>query len=346
MNVKGIFQPTVGEQRRTFYLAKGMMKVVSPPSAIESVVDSGYLVAVTIKGAGGGLLHLSEDAAVKLDDRAEDASRARRVFDRFFEQLRRLDPQLTGAKAQIIGGSDILGIMPVGKREVVVSKSVKTIVKALADLGVEVEKTAVGGANIRKVHLDITNTKTNLLITQSQNKESLPRQNCSETNAEPKSTGSEDVIVNMGLMKIASSPERLVALLGSCVGIAIYDTASGIGGLAHVMLPNFPGDDAPKSKYADSAVPALIRELKLAGADTNNLRAAFAGGANVLFQGSEYGMCQIAQNNISESIKALRKVNIKITAEDNGGDTGRKMFFDLSDFSMKIKLLNGAGPRV
>lgn len=52
--------------------------------------------------------------------------------------------------------------------------------------------------------------------------------------------------------------------LGSCLAIALYDPETGIGGLAHAMLPD--GDTADHSdrkpgKYADTAIRALLRRM-------------------------------------------------------------------------------------
>ena len=45
--------------------------------------------------------------------------------------------------------------------------------------------------------------------------------------------------VGMADLKICKAPNALTTLgLGSCVGICLWDTASGIGGLAHIMLPD------------------------------------------------------------------------------------------------------------
>ena len=50
---------------------------------------------------------------------------------------------------------------------------------------------------------------------------------------------SEIIKVGMADLKVCKSPDGVTTLgLGSCVGIAIRDTALKIGGLAHIMLPD------------------------------------------------------------------------------------------------------------
>ena len=45
--------------------------------------------------------------------------------------------------------------------------------------------------------------------------------------------------VDMADLKLCKSPDSITTLgLGSCVGIAIRDPVTKVGGLAHIMLPD------------------------------------------------------------------------------------------------------------
>ena len=44
----------------------------------------------------------------------------------------------------------------------------------------------------------------------------------------------------------ARGPVQLEAYLGTCVGLAVFDDAAGVGGLIHLLLPEPP---APTSTY-------------------------------------------------------------------------------------------------
>lgn len=59
--------------------------------------------------------------------------------------------------------------------------------------------------------------------------------------------------------------------LGSCVGVAVWDPQTGVGGLLHVMLPHYSeasGDDIPfvAAKYADAGLDEMTRILEKQGA--------------------------------------------------------------------------------
>lgn len=46
------------------------------------------------------------------------------------------------------------------------------------------------------------------------------------------------VVVNMGDYKTAKGEKKLMTKdLGSCIGVALRDPHTGVGGLLHVMLP-------------------------------------------------------------------------------------------------------------
>ena len=50
---------------------------------------------------------------------------------------------------------------------------------------------------------------------------------------------SETIKVGMADLNVVKSPDKITTLgLGSCVGVAIRDPITKVGGLAHVMLPN------------------------------------------------------------------------------------------------------------
>ncbi|MEE9497416.1 MAG: chemotaxis protein CheD, partial [Desulfobacterales bacterium] len=58
-------------------------------------------------------------------------------------------------------------------------------------------------------------------------------------------------------------PLVLEAYLGTCVGVALYDEESGVGGLSHLLLPeplSLAGSFQPE-KYASTGFPIFLRAL-------------------------------------------------------------------------------------
>ena len=76
---------------------------------------------------------------------------------------------------------------------------------------------------------------------------------------------SEIIKVGMADLKTCVSPDGVTTLgLGSCVGIAIRDPVTKIGGLAHIMLPDsttIRNSSQNIAKFADTGIDELVRQM-------------------------------------------------------------------------------------
>ncbi|MCL6635396.1 MAG: chemotaxis protein CheD [Peptococcaceae bacterium] len=140
-----------------------------------------------------------------------------------------------------------------------------------------------------------------------------------------------EVQVGIAELKVAGQPHRLITLgLGSCVGVTLYDPVVKVGGLLHIMLPDstqFNNVTKP-AKFADLGIPLLVSEVTKSGAKLANLQAKMAGGAQMFTGMNEKFMLNIGERNIAMARQALRKLGIKILAEEVGGNRGRTMILD------------------
>ncbi|MCS7304905.1 MAG: chemotaxis protein CheD [Thermoguttaceae bacterium] len=141
--------------------------------------------------------------------------------------------------------------------------------------------------------------------------------------------------VGMGQIVVARKPAQLSAVLGSCVGVAIYHPRLGVGGLAHVVLPHSNGPSDNPAKFADTAVPALVQELQKQGVPSAGLVAKIAGGA-CMFQ--IRGPLQIGEANIQAVREALAQANIRLLAQHVGGTAGRRITLDCTDGSLRVEI--------
>lgn len=153
---------------------------------------------------------------------------------------------------------------------------------------------------------------------------------------------SREIKVSISDYKVSDSPDKLVTLgLGSCVGVAIYDKSTKIGGLSHIMLPDssyFKGDLRPE-KFADLAIPMMVNEIIKHRKD-NNLIAKIAGGASMFtFPGKDDNE-SIGSRNVIAVTKTLKDLGIPIISSETGGKIGRTMIVYLKDFSVDIKTAN------
>src|SRR3954452_13315375 len=88
--------------------------------------------------------------------------------------------------------------------------------------------------------------------------------------------------------KVASHAGEMLATfaLGSCIGLSVYDSVAGVGGLLHYMLPDSSidparGRDNPYM-FADTGIPKLVERVCGSGASRQRLLAHAAGGAAIM----------------------------------------------------------------
>ena len=144
-------------------------------------------------------------------------------------------------------------------------------------------------------------------------------------------------IIGMGDVGFGKDDEVLVTLaLGSCVALVIYDPKMKVGGLAHVMQPNSRSGEAGKpGKYADTAVPYMLRNLVNMGSSRERLVAKIAGGAT-MFPYADVSE-SIGKKNVDAVKDMLNRYGIRLIAEDTLGNVGRSVKFYVSNGKMLIK---------
>ena len=149
-----------------------------------------------------------------------------------------------------------------------------------------------------------------------------------------------EIKVGIADLNVAFSPDKLITVgLGSCVGIAIYDKAIGIGGLAHIMLPDSSQFNkiTNEIKFADLAIPILVEDMIKKGAKLKNMRAKIAGGASMFNFPDKSIIMDIGNRNGIAVKNALKILSIPILAEDIGGNKGRTLIFDTSSGLLFIR---------
>ncbi|UOO37340.1 chemotaxis protein CheD [Oscillospiraceae bacterium CM] len=152
--------------------------------------------------------------------------------------------------------------------------------------------------------------------------------------------------VDIAMMKIARAPAQLYSLgLGSCIGVAIYDPLTKVGGLIHVLLPFSEGFDLsyhPRTKFADSGIADLVEALIKNGASRSRMKAKMAGGASMFVIKHTSDVHEVGKRNIHSSRETLKRLGIELIAHDTGGNKGRTVIFDLETGQMTIKTVDRA----
>ena len=137
-----------------------------------------------------------------------------------------------------------------------------------------------------------------------------------------------NLVVGVSDMKVSKDPDAVLVTysLGSCIGIAIYDSIVKVGGLLHFMLPDSTLDPAKAQKnpnmFADTGIPNLFKSAYKLGAKKQRMKIIVVGGAQILDQ---KGFFNIGKRNYMAVRKMFWKNSVMIDYEDIGGNVNRTL---------------------
>lgn len=141
---------------------------------------------------------------------------------------------------------------------------------------------------------------------------------------DPRSPDGQTAMIGIGEYRVGSFPMMTIGL-GSCIGLTMYDDTRKIGAMVHIMLPESSGRKDRPGKYADTAIPLLIKELNALGCKDKSLIAKMAGGACMFeYFGTNLN---IGERNAERVRALLKEYNIPLVKEDVGGKIGRSVTF-------------------
>ncbi len=130
-----------------------------------------------------------------------------------------------------------------------------------------------------------------------------------------------------------------MALVASCVGVALFDRTARVGGLFHVPLPAPVYSDDPwqPESYASTGLPLFIDRLCKSGARKEKLEAFVAGGALL---GNAVGHnldLDIGGQTADIVMDILKRESIQIRQSETGGLNNMRLSLDLSTWECTIK---------
>lgn len=153
----------------------------------------------------------------------------------------------------------------------------------------------------------------------------------------------ELIKVGMADYKVGCNPASLISYgLGSCVGIALFDSVAKVGGLAHIMLPDSTQARSADNiaKFADTALPAMLSDIVKLGANKSRITAKIAGGAQMFTFTNATDIMRVGERN-AEAVRAvLKKMDIRLIAEDTGGNYGRTVELKLDSGIFRVKTID------
>jgi len=142
--------------------------------------------------------------------------------------------------------------------------------------------------------------------------------------ADPAPSNGQTAMIGIGEYRVGSFQMMTIGL-GSCIGLTLYDDSLKVGAMVHIMLPESAGRQDRPGKYADTAIPLLLKELGALGCKNRSLVAKMAGGACMFeYFGTNLN---IGERNAEKVRALLKEHNIPLIKEDVGGKVGRSVTF-------------------
>jgi len=138
----------------------------------------------------------------------------------------------------------------------------------------------------------------------------------------------------------------IATVLGSCVGVAMWDREREVGGLNHFMLPGSINTKAyylsDSGKYGMYAMELLINDFLKGGSRRRNLVAKVFGGGSVI-RGTDGLPANraIPDSNIDFAFAYLETEGIPVERSNVGGNHGRKIIYFPREFRVLVKPISG-----
>lgn len=143
----------------------------------------------------------------------------------------------------------------------------------------------------------------------------------------------------MGGVWASREPAVIKTVLGSCVAVCLHDSAKGIGGMNHFMLPSRldPDGDHRSACYGVYAMDLLMNEMMKLGAEWGRLQAKVFGAARLL--GITGGAQSVPDQNAAFILSYLKTEGIPLLSQDLGGDRPRTIYFFIDTGRVLLKRL-------
>jgi chemotaxis protein CheD len=172
--------------------------------------------------------------------------------------------------------------------------------------------------------------------------------NGSSVPATPAPAGSHDTVssyshfLHAGQVFVSSEGKSIVLILGSCVGVCIWDAVKAIGGATHYLLPSWDGTGVASPRYGNVAISILVQKLLEAGANRGQLQAKVFGGGclfDSMRESSARKEQHLGSRNVEMAMEILAKAQIPVRSTVVGVDRGQRIVFRTDTGDAEIKVL-------
>ena len=152
----------------------------------------------------------------------------------------------------------------------------------------------------------------------------------------------KQIIVAVSDAKVSKDAQAVLVThaLGSCIGVCLFDSSTGLAGLLHYQLPTSALDPerarAKPLMYADTGLAGMLRLMADEGAVGRRMSVRLVGGAEML---NDSKLFSIGRRNYTAIRKILWQIGMLIEKEDVGGNAPRTVYFNVADGGVTVTSL-------
>jgi len=135
--------------------------------------------------------------------------------------------------------------------------------------------------------------------------------------------------LHAGQVHVSPKGRSIVLILGSCVGVCLWDPLNAIGGAAHYLLPSWDGRGTASPRYGTIAIETLLQKLTDLGAKREQLLARVFGGG-CLFDSRRGGGGRresLGERNVETAMAVLAKERIPVVSAEVCKERGQRIVF-------------------
>jgi chemotaxis protein CheD len=149
----------------------------------------------------------------------------------------------------------------------------------------------------------------------------------------------KEIYLHPGQSYVTGQAELISMILGSCVGVCLFDPHHQIAGATHFMLASWDGTGKASPRYGDVAINDLLEQLELRGATLKDLQASLFGGSSMFAALQREDGDDIGSRNVRMALGILEKRGIRIIAKHTGGHSGRKVHMQTDTGHIAVSLI-------
>ena len=126
----------------------------------------------------------------------------------------------------------------------------------------------------------------------------------------------------------------VTTILGSCLAVTMFNKRLKLGAICHGILPESMKNDLKgleykeKFKYVDFAILKMLEVLRKYNIENNEIIVKVFGGSD-MFSVEYYNVQNksVGKQNVAVALRLLKEENLKVSASDVAGSSGRIIIF-------------------